>query len=542
MASSLRAQFTPVYGAFLSLVGLSFAATGYISSQQADDGLVINLAGRQRMLSQKMSKEILQFNAFARAQNAADVSKMEDQVRATMGVFDTTLSALKDGGRAPTDLAQTQFAELTGTQDPETASQLGVVQAKWEPFQAALNQILASKGTDEAATAYVVGNSVDLLKNMNQAVGLMQEDAERRVSMLLVVQFCLFFIGIGLVIFGWLNLRRSVTEPLVELKSVAERLASGDLEVDVPPQEVLELQNLGNSFREMRDELKSTISNLKSTADQNASLAESAAEATKSKSEFLASMSHELRTPMNAIIGFAGLMQKRQRVLAAESLTAPGQKALRKQGAHLNQIEDAATGLLQLINQILDISKIEAGHMDVFLEDTTVSDLVSGVTATAMPLVQKKDNELVVDIANDDVVMRTDVTKVRQCLLNLVSNSAKFTDKGTITLTVRGQRDDNGTENVVFEVTDTGIGMTELQASRIFNRFTQADNSTTRRFGGTGLGLNIVRQLVDMLNGDISVTSELHRGSTFTLILPLNAEAESATDEGGDVVMSKAVA
>ncbi|MCB9762465.1 MAG: type IV pili methyl-accepting chemotaxis transducer N-terminal domain-containing protein [Alphaproteobacteria bacterium] len=508
--------------AFVALVGLSFGSTTFVSSKQADDGLNINLAGRQRMLSQKMSKEALMYSqSVSRGANAAELERNAERVRASMEVFATTLAALKDGGEAPLDVDQTEFASLSGATSSRIAAQLGVVQAKWEPFAANIERVLTSGGADTAAMDYVMENNGDILASMNAAVTMMQADADARVTQLLVLQLALLVLGLGLVAYGWLSIRRSVARPLQDLANVAEHLAEGKLDADIPKQDVAELAELAGSFDRMRNELNTTITNLEATARQNAGLAKEAEEATQAKSEFLASMSHELRTPMNAIIGFTALLSKRTSAMREDTtLSEKSQRSLKKQKQFISQIEEASTGLLQLINQILDISKIEAGQMDVFTEDIAVSDLVQGIAATADPLVQKKGNTLTIKLPDPDITMNTDITKVRQCLLNLVSNAAKFTDNGEITLAVRGEERGNG-EVVVFDVIDTGIGMTELQVGRIFNRFSQADSSTTRRYGGTGLGLNIVRQISEMLGGTITVRSELHRGSTFTLTIPV---------------------
>lgn len=231
--------------------------------------------------------------------------------------------------------------------------------------------------------------------------------------------------------------------------------------------------------------------------------------ANRSKSVFLANMSHELRTPLNAIIGYSELIEEEAEDTGA-TFAIPDLKKIRSAGQHL----------LALINDILDISKIEAGRMELFLENFPVEGMIDNVVTTITPLVEKNGNRLEVILGDDLGEMRADLTKVRQILFNLLSNASKFTDKGRVSLRV--ERDANSDrDSVTFVVSDTGIGMTEEQLGRLFEKFQQADASTTRKYGGTGLGLAISRQFAIMMGGDIHVTSQVGVGSTFTVRLPM---------------------
>jgi signal transduction histidine kinase len=232
-------------------------------------------------------------------------------------------------------------------------------------------------------------------------------------------------------------------------------------------------------------------------------------EANQAKSQFLASMSHELRTPLNAIIGYSEMMEEEAPELGAAAMVPDLQK-----------VQAAAKHQLGLINDILDLSKIEAGKMTLFVEEFDVAKLVREVEATVQPLVAKNANRLEVDCPADLGPMRADQTKVRQTLFNLLSNASKFTEKGTIRLEGRRTSDPY---RIVFRVTDTGIGMTPEQLSRLFQAFSQADASTSKKYGGTGLGLAISRKFCQMMGGDLTVESELGKGSTFTVTLPITA-------------------
>lgn len=241
---------------------------------------------------------------------------------------------------------------------------------------------------------------------------------------------------------------------------------------------------------------------------------EAAEAANQAKSMFLANMSHELRTPLNAIVGYSEILEEE-----AEDIGIPDFIP------DLKKIQFAGKHLLSLINDILDLSKIEAGKMDIYLETFDVSEIIEAVVATIHPLVQKNGNHLQVNAPPHLGQMYSDLNKVRQVLLNLLSNAAKFTKNGTITLEVRLIPDrvfppNSPPDWIEFRVIDTGIGMTSDQMEQIFNAFTQADPSTTRKYGGTGLGLAIGQRFCEMMGGAIAVSSELGSGSTFTVRLP----------------------
>ena len=226
------------------------------------------------------------------------------------------------------------------------------------------------------------------------------------------------------------------------------------------------------------------------------------------KSQFLANMSHELRTPLNAIIGVSEMLLEDARDLERKDAVEPLERILR-----------AAQHLLALINDILDLSKIDAGKMEMHLESVETAPLIEEVAATIRPLAEKNGNRVDVDCATDLGPVRADPMRLRQALLNLASNAAKFTDNGTIKI-AGGRAREDGRDWTVLSVSDTGIGMTPQQVSRLFQDFVQADASTTRKYGGTGLGLAISRRFCRMMGGDISVESAPRRGSTFTIRLP----------------------
>jgi len=235
---------------------------------------------------------------------------------------------------------------------------------------------------------------------------------------------------------------------------------------------------------------------------------EEAEAANLSKSRFLANMSHELRTPLNAIIGYSEMLKEDAEDLEQEDFIPD-----------LDKIHTAGKHLLGLINDVLDLSKIEAGKMNLFIESVDLDILINEVVGTIHPLIEEKANTLKVEVPKKIGDMQTDMIKLRQMLLNLLSNAAKFTEQGIICLQISHQtcKDE---EWVIFSVSDNGIGMTEEQQDKLFQPFTQADASTTRQYGGTGLGLTITKKFTEMMGGNIQLESQFGQGSAFTISLP----------------------
>jgi len=233
-----------------------------------------------------------------------------------------------------------------------------------------------------------------------------------------------------------------------------------------------------------------------------------ALEASRIKSSFLANMSHELRTPLNAIIGYTEMLLEEAAELESPTLSAD-----------LDNVLGSANHLLAIISDVLDLSKIESGKMNVSIEVITLSELITGVTATVAPLAERNRNSLRVRCPQSLAPMKSDRTKINQILMNLLSNACKFTDDGKIELTVWDEQQDQR-RWIFFEVRDSGIGIAPDLLGRLFQPFTQADSSTTRQYGGTGLGLAISRHFSNMLGGDVTVSSEVGEGSAFTLRLP----------------------
>jgi signal transduction histidine kinase/CheY-like chemotaxis protein len=257
-------------------------------------------------------------------------------------------------------------------------------------------------------------------------------------------------------------------------------------------------------------------------------------EATIVKSQFLANMSHELRTPLNAIIGYSEMIE--------EDASDNGTKELL---ADVRKIREAGKHLLNIINDILDLSKIEAGNMALYIETFKISMMIEDLSTTSAPLIEKNNNKLKINFSEDIGTMRADLKRVRQVLLNLLSNAAKFTENGTVTLEAFREIV-HEKKWIIFRVSDTGIGMTDEQKSKLFQAFSQADESATRKFGGAGLGLVICKRFCQMMGGNITFETEKGKGSTFTIRIPeevseINSETLSPIEFTSDVAAHRTV-
>ena len=288
-----------------------------------------------------------------------------------------------------------------------------------------------------------------------------------------------------------------------ELKELYDTLLSRNTDLS---QEINDREFAERELKKHRDHLEDLVE--QRTLDL-ASARDAALEASRSKSLFLANMSHELRTPLNAIIGYSEMLiddvdESDGRVISPD----------------LEKIQSAGRHLLSLINDILDLTKIETGKMDLYEEWFDVKDMVTSVSDTILPLIDNNNNTFRVNCPDDIGELFTDLTKIRQALFNLLSNASKFSCDDEIVLTISRKRLD-GKEDIYFEVQDRGIGISQEQQNKLFEAFSQADSSTTRKYGGTGLGLVISQHLCNMMGGGIQLASKLGGGSTFTIILPV---------------------
>ena len=348
------------------------------------------------------------------------------------------------------------------------------------------------------------------LKNDWSVIALQQESEvlEKEQLFLQLVTFIAVVAVLSVIILIWLLTGR-LLEPISRLTMAAKTLSRGQWNQHVQVKSQDEVGTLANAFNQMAKQLRVSFAILQTKNEESQRACEEAEKANKAKSIFVANMTHELRTPLNAIIGYSEMLQEEAEDMTPEEFVPD-----------LEKIASAGRHLLALINDVLDFSKVEAGKMELYLESFQVNKMVNEVVAMIQPAIQKNSNELIVNHDTDLGTMYSDVTKIRQCLFNLLSNSSKFTESGQINLTANREIQDNS-EWLIFQVSDSGIGMTDEQMSKVFQAFTQADSSTTRKYGGTGLGLVITRQFCLMMGGNIEVESEFGKGATFTIKLPV---------------------
>ena len=290
---------------------------------------------------------------------------------------------------------------------------------------------------------------------------------------------------------------------LNELNKGTVRIGGGDLKYHIPVNTDDEIGDLTIAFNEMSDKLSNAMAQVQQSK-------ENADQANRSKTNFLANMSHELRTPLNAIIGYSEMIIEDYR----EENKLDEKQAIED----LQRILSSGRHLLQLINDVLDLSKIESGNMTVFNETFDSVEIIEELLTTMSPIAKKSDNELILERSQNIPKLYNDAVKFRQVFLNLLSNACKFTDKGKVTVLISFNKK---TENIVFHVSDTGIGMSADQIDKIFKAFVQADSSTSKLYGGTGLGLSICKQFVELMQGKLDVSSAEGKGTTFTVLLPL---------------------
>jgi signal transduction histidine kinase/DNA-binding response OmpR family regulator len=495
---------TKLLAAFLAIVAL-LIALGAI-------GLYELRAVNQR--TEELIKSERKIAAYRQVQH--DTTSQLYSISSALLVSDerTLDSALRQLNQFGYDLERLQFVAK------DEIKLLGKVREEYDRFIAVVTRVveqIRSGHVDAAREAQLkearpLANRLERLTNelVNKAeadvvAGIEASGEAYRTSQTIVIVFALGAIVLALILGRTISL--SLIGPIREIDTRLHEIASGDFTQRV---------TVGN-----RDELGALAANVNRTSEQLGDLYRQLQMASEHKSAFLASMSHELRTPLNAIIGYSEMLH--------ETAQDEGQEDYL---ADLAKIRDAGRHLLGLINDILDLSKIEAGKMELYLEEVDLAGLVAEVGAIVGPLVAANANRLEIVCPATVDTFYTDRTKLKQSLLNLMSNASKFTRDGQVKLEVRA-----GDGETCFIVSDTGIGMNEEQQGRLFQAFSQADLSTARQYGGTGLGLAITKHFCEMLGGCIAVESASGRGSVFTISLPNRRHAPSpaaVTPEGAE--------
>jgi two-component system, NtrC family, sensor kinase len=331
--------------------------------------------------------------------------------------------------------------------------------------------------------------------------------------------------ALGFAVLAGMFLAGRMVGPIQALQAGAARIGRGDLGQRITIKTGDELEALADQFNDMAGQLQESYAGLEQKVEERTREVEEKSRqlemASQHKSQFLASMSHELRTPLNAIIGLTEMMVTNAARFGTEKAAEP-----------LRRVHRAGSHLLGLINQVLDLSKIEAGKLELNPETVNLTPLIEEVLGTARQLAEQNKNRLIVESQPNFGPLTIDPMRLKQILLNLLSNACKFTKEGEIKLRVK--KVVNGRNWIEIAVADTGIGMTPEQQAKLFEEFTQADSSTARQYGGTGLGLAITRKLARMMGGDVTVSSEPGKGSIFTVRLPATADSLASTSTSSD--------
>ncbi len=499
---SIRARLIVAFGTLLALGALNTAVFYWGAQQRERVFEELHGAIRRHHIVTEVTNQL------------ADQKKFVDLTAGAFDVPEPPSAEEQQRFAREVDAVPARLAELEALAKPAWRDLVAEMRRRAEELAQEWKTFYASQGVDPSGAVLASVRAEPLAQQLLQsdlpAAGEREQQQLARASAAFIqtdqttsrVAWLLFLFSALMGGLLALIILREILQGVAALKRGVERIGAGDLEHRIPIQSRDELGEVAYNFNQMAERLRQRTLEVEE--------ARKAAEAAnETKSQFLANMSHELRTPLNAIIGYSEMLIEEAEDAEQEDFI-PDLEKIRSAGKHL----------LGLINDILDLSKVEAGKMELYLERLSVEQVLQEVASTVRPLVEKNGNRLELRAGGALGQMRADQTKVRQILLNLLSNASKFTEQGTIALSAERERDAQGAEWVLFQVRDTGIGMTSEQLARLFQPFTQADASTTRRYGGTGLGLTISKHFVEMMGGEISVESEPGRGTTFTMRLP----------------------
>jgi len=501
---SIRRRLTLSFLAILTLLGLNLMVYSWSDLQRQSSFEELRRAIARQLLISSVNQKLSDFQkqvallsqmlagASSGGASAAEITQFDLQLQSVGGEIDEIGKLADANGKPEVEAFRQAYSDLSASWR-NFYSNVGRDQSR-----AITEQVMHSDPLSQQVIQKLLPQLQQHEKNRVENAGVLYDDITVATNRITIGIFLLTVVISAILAF---RVSRYLTRGLGALKSGADAIGSARLNYRITTGYRDEIGELASAFNSMAERLLEAHTAL---IHANSELEA----ASRAKSQFLANMSHELRTPMNAIIGYS------------EMLTEEAQDTgIVEMIPDLQKINAAGKHLLSLINDILDLSKIEAGKVDLYLETFSISGAISDIAVTMQPLAEKNNNRLEIECAPDIGSMYADITKVRQILFNLLSNACKFTKGGSVQLRV--ERHSDGTrEWIQFRVQDTGIGMTLEETLKVFDAFTQADASTTRKFGGTGLGLTISRRFCDLMGGTITVQSTPGQGTIFLVRLP----------------------
>lgn len=516
ITTSIRAKIAILIIFWSSLLFIGQITNGLLGTMNAGDAELLNHVAVLRQIPQAISR-----SAVSIILGDPESLYSLEALNANLEMYERTLEDLQNAriggeGMFLSEIVKQKLFESKLT-ERRIQEDINGLKTEWDLARPLFDSVLMG---EKISTQEIDAAASELIDRSDRLSDTIEWIINDKIDLIARINLMTLLSSLAIAILAYFMLQRVILRPIEKLRSATEEFARGNKSVQAPVYSRDEIGKLARTFNSMtrtvveREDL--VRRQLAEIADKNVQLLN----ASRMKSQFLANMSHELRTPMNSIIGYSEVL-----------LDEIDGKLNAEQRDDVQAVLRSAEHLLNLINEVLDLSKIEAGHMKVDVVDVSLRSVVKDVISAIEPLILQKGLTYDLVLADEDIMVRADRDRLRQVVLNLVSNAAKFTEKGRIV--IRIARDEMG----VVSVEDTGIGIPQDQIELVFDEFHQVDGATTRKHGGTGLGLAIARRFMNLMGGTITAESAVGRGSTFTLRLPLARGIGRAADESAPTLL-----